>query len=426
MSPPGTIHNLQTTTQTSTVDHPWPADERGQKIGQAHPPLATPRIQQPPAPAAAAVTTGTPMGQPKTPALAPAPAVAARRIPPPRPPKRRPAQKVEPTLTPAATVTVNWFSETFLSGKPRSVVALALRSGISDIVQELSPELARAQGTISAEILDEPTPLKKVNRLFLFLDEQSTDKELVFAFQRAVVKRGGIEYLMNPDLPTVLITPYMKQTCKTSKEEVWQKKTYDDSTILRWQRCSRASSRTDSESELLGEGGVEHVTDSTAFPYSVLEGGEELHVGGVRVDELEQNIDLVGLSLSQMLRRISRDDHDGGGAGDELARAHFVTNGPCGIGHSRPALDNAESVRTPSLRYQQPSNDLRTRAPNTQNNVTSNLPPLPLDPYMSKTTSQLSDISPATTQLYPLSSTLKLLSIEITAGKQDLYASFRN
>ncbi|KAJ7055033.1 hypothetical protein C8F01DRAFT_1259060 [Mycena amicta] len=115
------------------------------------------------------------------------------------------------TLAPASAAMAtppsptNWFSETFISTNPRSVVALALRSGISDIIQELQPELVtRAQGTISAELLDSPTPLKKVFRLFEFLDENFTDGELIRAFQRAVVKRGGVEYLTNPDLPTVL------------------------------------------------------------------------------------------------------------------------------------------------------------------------------------------------------------------------------
>ncbi|KAF7302277.1 hypothetical protein MIND_00794900 [Mycena indigotica] len=119
------------------------------------------------------------------------------------PPAYSPSQGVKPSHVDSEMAQnpqppIKWFSETFVSGQPRSTVELALAGSIGDLVQELVPYLA--SGDIFAELVDESSRLQKVKILFRYLDAHSTNRKLIDAFQKAVVNRAGIEYLLNGDL----------------------------------------------------------------------------------------------------------------------------------------------------------------------------------------------------------------------------------
>ncbi|KAJ7065716.1 hypothetical protein C8F01DRAFT_1126466 [Mycena amicta] len=124
----------------------------------------------------------------------------------------------------------NWFTETFNPIHPRSVVALALRARIGDIIQELSSELI-PRGTITTELMDAATPLKKVEILFEYLDAHETNTNLINAFQNAVQRRGGIEYLLNSNLESGVGSP-LKSESRTSDftsadEKSWYSETFN-------------------------------------------------------------------------------------------------------------------------------------------------------------------------------------------------------
>ncbi|KAJ7054871.1 P-loop containing nucleoside triphosphate hydrolase protein, partial [Mycena amicta] len=87
-----------------------------------------------------------------------------------------------------------WFAETFDKSLARSEVEDALARSIDDVIQAISDNLTPP---IRAHLNHAQNRLEKVKILFGHLDSQSTNVVLVHAFQHALLKRGGINYMLN-------------------------------------------------------------------------------------------------------------------------------------------------------------------------------------------------------------------------------------
>ncbi|KAJ7061215.1 hypothetical protein C8F01DRAFT_1231150 [Mycena amicta] len=90
-----------------------------------------------------------------------------------------------------------WFSDTFNPELARSHIEGALARSIRDIIQAMSDNLT---SPIHARLNNTPNPLDKVQILFDYLDAQFGDTVLVHSFQEAVLKLGGIDYMLNDRL----------------------------------------------------------------------------------------------------------------------------------------------------------------------------------------------------------------------------------
>ncbi|KAJ7066152.1 hypothetical protein C8F01DRAFT_1052203 [Mycena amicta] len=87
-----------------------------------------------------------------------------------------------------------WFAETFDKSLARSEVEDALAGSIGNVIQAISDKLAHP---IRARLNYAQTPLEKVQILFGHLDSQSGNAVLIHAFQHALLKWGGINYMLN-------------------------------------------------------------------------------------------------------------------------------------------------------------------------------------------------------------------------------------
>ncbi|KAJ7053445.1 hypothetical protein C8F01DRAFT_1235880 [Mycena amicta] len=87
-----------------------------------------------------------------------------------------------------------WFAETFDKSLARSEVEDALARSIDDVIQAISDNLTHP---IRAHLNHAQNSLEKVKILFGHLDSQSTNVVLVHAFQHALPKWGGIDYMLN-------------------------------------------------------------------------------------------------------------------------------------------------------------------------------------------------------------------------------------
>ncbi|KAJ7053703.1 hypothetical protein C8F01DRAFT_1329392 [Mycena amicta] len=87
-----------------------------------------------------------------------------------------------------------WFAETFDKSLARSQVEDALAQSIGDVVQAIWDNLTHP---IRARLNYAQNPLEKVQILFGYLDSQSGNAVLVHAFQHALSKWGGIDYMLN-------------------------------------------------------------------------------------------------------------------------------------------------------------------------------------------------------------------------------------
>ncbi|KAJ7064350.1 hypothetical protein C8F01DRAFT_1131104 [Mycena amicta] len=90
-----------------------------------------------------------------------------------------------------------WFEQTFIPPHSLSDVAHALMPGIDDITQTLSPVLTSATW---ARIQSGNNRLERTYLLFAHLDSQSGNVDLIRAFQQAVLRHGGVRYMLNGDL----------------------------------------------------------------------------------------------------------------------------------------------------------------------------------------------------------------------------------
>ncbi|KAJ7055062.1 hypothetical protein C8F01DRAFT_1321607, partial [Mycena amicta] len=97
----------------------------------------------------------------------------------------------------AAMDSLGWFHGTFDSTYSRSEIEGALASSVRDVIQDVWDILTPS---IRTELTDAETSLKKVKTLFGYLDAHAGNTKLVRAFQLAVSKRGGVDYLLNPQL----------------------------------------------------------------------------------------------------------------------------------------------------------------------------------------------------------------------------------
>ncbi|KAJ7060596.1 hypothetical protein C8F01DRAFT_1083614 [Mycena amicta] len=89
---------------------------------------------------------------------------------------------------------MRWFAETFDKSLARSEVEDALARSIDDVIQAISDNLTHP---IRAHLNHAQNSLEKVKILFGHLDSQSTNVVLVHAFQHALLKWGGIDYMLN-------------------------------------------------------------------------------------------------------------------------------------------------------------------------------------------------------------------------------------
>ncbi|KAJ7061272.1 hypothetical protein C8F01DRAFT_1288669 [Mycena amicta] len=87
-----------------------------------------------------------------------------------------------------------WFADTFNPELARSHIEGALAASISDIIQAIWDNLT---SPICARLNNTPNPLDKVQILFGHLDAQFGHTVLVHSFQEAVLKLGGIDYVLN-------------------------------------------------------------------------------------------------------------------------------------------------------------------------------------------------------------------------------------
>ncbi|KAJ7061233.1 hypothetical protein C8F01DRAFT_1231161 [Mycena amicta] len=89
---------------------------------------------------------------------------------------------------------LRWFADTFNPELARSHIEGALAGSISDIIQAIWDNLT---SPICARLINTPNPLDKVQILFGHLDAQFGHTVLVHSFQEAVLKLGGIDYMLN-------------------------------------------------------------------------------------------------------------------------------------------------------------------------------------------------------------------------------------
>ncbi|KAF7312715.1 hypothetical protein MIND_00286300 [Mycena indigotica] len=94
---------------------------------------------------------------------------------------------------------------------PRSTVASALTESIDDITQEVLSTVQHFSSSVRTELLCEQRPLRRVYILFSHLDSQYGNVELIRAFQRALIRFGGIEYMINGDLLARLAAPSLQE-----------------------------------------------------------------------------------------------------------------------------------------------------------------------------------------------------------------------
>ncbi|KAJ7050987.1 P-loop containing nucleoside triphosphate hydrolase protein, partial [Mycena amicta] len=87
-----------------------------------------------------------------------------------------------------------WFADTFDKSLSRSQVEDALARSIGDVIQDIWDNLTHP---IRARLNYAQNPLEKVQILFGHLDSQSGNAVLVHAFQHALLKWGGIDYMLN-------------------------------------------------------------------------------------------------------------------------------------------------------------------------------------------------------------------------------------
>ncbi|KAJ7048421.1 P-loop containing nucleoside triphosphate hydrolase protein [Mycena amicta] len=87
-----------------------------------------------------------------------------------------------------------WFAETFDKSLARSEIEDALARSIDDVIQAISNNLTHP---IRAHLNHAQNPLEKVKILFGHFDSQSGNAVLVHAFQHALFKWGGIDYMLN-------------------------------------------------------------------------------------------------------------------------------------------------------------------------------------------------------------------------------------
>ncbi|KAJ7060527.1 hypothetical protein C8F01DRAFT_1231699 [Mycena amicta] len=87
-----------------------------------------------------------------------------------------------------------WFADTFNPELARSHIEGALAGSISDIIQAIWDNLT---SPICARLTNTANPLDKVQILFGHLDAQFGHTVLVHSFQEAVLKLGGIDYMLN-------------------------------------------------------------------------------------------------------------------------------------------------------------------------------------------------------------------------------------
>ncbi|KAJ7073025.1 hypothetical protein C8F01DRAFT_1225797 [Mycena amicta] len=87
-----------------------------------------------------------------------------------------------------------WFADTFNPELARSHIEGALAGSISDIIQAIWDNLTNPT---RARLTNTPNPLDKVQILFGHLDAQFGHTVLVHSFQEAVLKLGGIDYMLN-------------------------------------------------------------------------------------------------------------------------------------------------------------------------------------------------------------------------------------
>ncbi|KAJ7061278.1 hypothetical protein C8F01DRAFT_1288718 [Mycena amicta] len=89
---------------------------------------------------------------------------------------------------------LRWFADTFNPALARSHIEGALAGSISDIIQAIWDNLT---SPICARLTNTANPLDKVQILFGHLDAQFGHTVLVHSFQEAVLKLGGIDYMLN-------------------------------------------------------------------------------------------------------------------------------------------------------------------------------------------------------------------------------------
>ncbi|KAJ7061315.1 hypothetical protein C8F01DRAFT_1231199 [Mycena amicta] len=87
-----------------------------------------------------------------------------------------------------------WFADTFNPELARSHIEGALAGSIIDIIQAVWDNLT---SPICARLTNTPNPLDKVQILFGHLDAQFGHTVLVHSFQEAVLRLGGIDYVLN-------------------------------------------------------------------------------------------------------------------------------------------------------------------------------------------------------------------------------------
>ncbi|KAJ7050973.1 hypothetical protein C8F01DRAFT_1237518 [Mycena amicta] len=100
-----------------------------------------------------------------------------------------------------------WFADTFDKSLSRSQVEDALASSIGDVIQAISDNLTHP---IRARLNYAQNPLEKVQILFGHLDSQSGNAVLVHAFQHALLKWGGIDYMLNSLRDSTIQGDYMQ------------------------------------------------------------------------------------------------------------------------------------------------------------------------------------------------------------------------
>ncbi|KAJ7062186.1 hypothetical protein C8F01DRAFT_1230633 [Mycena amicta] len=92
-----------------------------------------------------------------------------------------------------------WFAETFVDTTGRSQAEGALAASIEDVIQDISRRV-HLPDAVSTELVYADNRLMKTRILFRYLDAQAGNAGLVHAFQHAVLKCGGIDNMLNPQL----------------------------------------------------------------------------------------------------------------------------------------------------------------------------------------------------------------------------------